>query len=120
MRLTPLIIALALTTGGCATVAKDVVNTVQALSSASPTQASTLADAQLAYKVAATAVDVYVTTGQPNRAVLTELLNLNEGVHNALLALEKANTNNQSILIAAFNEAYKAFTSYGVSVGVKV
>ena len=105
--------------GGCTTLAQGASNVNQALSSSTPQQATTLAQALQFAKLATDAVDVYVNTGNPNRATLTELNTLNEGLHAALGKLQTANMAGQSLALAVFNQAFLAFTTYETAAGVK-
>lgn len=75
-------------------------------------EVNTLADATLAATAATRLVDVYVNTGNPNRATLLELQKLNDGVHSALTDLQRANAAGQSIAMASFNAARDAFLAY--------
>lgn len=105
---------LAVPLADCSTVA----NIATQLSSATPAQATTLAEALQAAKLATDAVDVYVRSANPNRATLAELQTLNEGLHNALVTLEMANANGQSLAMASFNAALTAFNAYSTSQGI--
>jgi hypothetical protein len=113
-----IVVVLALGLSGCASVASGITTVVQSVSSSTPTQVTTLADAVSAATLVTQAVDVYVNTASPNKATLLELQTLNNGVHAALVSLEAANTANQSLAIAAFNAALTAFSSYATAVGV--
>lgn len=103
---------------GCASVASGVVQIAQSVSSSTPSQVTTLGDAVAASTLVTQAVDVYVKTGNPSKATLLELQTLNEGLHTALTGLEQANASNQSLELAAFNEALTAFTSYTTAKGI--
>lgn len=103
---------------GCASVASGITTIVQSVSSSTPTQVATLADAVAAATLVTKATDVYVQTGNPSKATLLELQTLNEGLHTALTGLEQANASNQSLELAAFNEALTAFISYTTAKGI--
>jgi len=117
MKILALILAasLAICSTGCSSVASIATQ----LSSATPTQVSTLADAEIAATAIRQAVDIYVKNGAPSQATLLELQTLNNGLQNALIALRAANAANQSLLIAGFNEALDAFISYSTTKGVQ-
>jgi len=108
-------LALATPLAGCATVA----NIATELSSSTPAQVTTLAEALQAATLVTNAVDIYVNTANPSRAVLLQLQALNNGLHTALVNLQAANAANQSLLMASFNEALGAFRSYATSRGVE-
>lgn len=88
-------------------------------STSTPRQVNTLAEALQAATLATLAVDAYVNTASPNRATLVELQTLNNGLHTALVNLQAANANGQSLALAAFNEALAAFRSYAANRGIK-
>lgn len=113
-----LVLVLMLALGGCTSLAQFAGQTAQSLSSSTPSQAATLADALQAAKLATDAVDLYVNTGNPSPAVLTEINTLNEGLHNSLNLLQAADAAHQSIALAAFNAALTAFNSYATVSGV--
>lgn len=101
---------------GCTQTAQTTADIAQSLSTATATQARTLAEALQAAKLCTDAVDLYVNTGNPSRATLVELGLLNDQVHGALLNLQAADAAGQSLALAGFNEALKAFTAYYMGV----
>jgi len=111
-------LSLAIATGGCTTLAQLGGNIGQSFSVASPKQVGTLAAALAAAKLATDAVDLYVQVGNPDKATLTQLQQLNEGVHKALTDLQAANAAGQSLTFAAINEALAAFRAYAATKGV--
>ena len=116
---TALSIALTITLMNCADLAQVAGQTAQTLSSSTPSQVKTLADALQAATLATQAVDLYVNTANPSRATLLELQALNEGLHSALVQLQAANAANQSLALAVFNAALTAFNAYATVTGVK-
>lgn len=113
-----IILAATMALGGCTSLAQFVGTTAQSLSSATPSQARTLAEALQAATLVTDAVDLYVNTGNPSRATLMELQILNDGLHTALGRLQAANAADQSLWLASFNAALEAFNSYATSSGV--
>lgn len=118
-RLALTLLALSIALGGCTSTAQVGGNIAQTLSTATPEQARTLAEATQAATLATRAVDLYVNTANPNRATLEQLNVLNERVHSTLTNLQAANAAGQSLAIAAFNEAFSAFVAYSNVKGVK-
>lgn len=118
MKLRILIAAACIALAGCTSTAALIGNTVQSLSSSTPSQVTTLAEALQAATLVTNAVDIYVNTGNPSRATLNELNVLNDGLHTALGNLQTANASNQNLYIATFNEALRAFSSYATASGV--
>lgn len=118
MKLRILIAAAAIALAGCTTTAQVAGNIGQALSSSTPSQVSTLADAVQAATLCTNAVDLYVNASGPSRATLLELQSLNDAVHKALTDLQAANAKGQSLVFATFNEALAAFQAYSSAKGV--
>lgn len=117
-----LVVALALTLGGCSSLASAVSSIAVATSTSSTTQATTVAEAEQAATLAEKALDLYVTTANPSKTVLQELQVLVPAVHNALVKAEAANAAGDSAATAAalavFNEALAAYQSYATLQGV--
>lgn len=117
-----LAMCLALGLGGCTTVGSAISDIAVATTSASPSQAKTVAEAAQATALVEKSLDLYVTTAAPDRAVLQELKILVPALHNALVAAEVANGAGNSALtaagLAAFNEALAAVKSYESLKGV--
>ena len=111
-----LVAALALT--GCTSVAQLAATVAQATSSSTPSQVTTLAEAEQGAKLVTDAVDVYVNTASPDRAVLVELKSLSDGVHAAIVSLEAANAKGQSLVYGSFNAALSAFNAYTTAQGI--
>ena len=105
----------ALVLSGCA-------GLLTASTTATPGQATSVAEAVQATTLAEQAVDLYVKAGNPNKAVLAELNVLVPAVHGSLVAVEAANANGNSAVaaaaLAAFNEAYTAYQTYAAKQGV--
>jgi len=110
---------IAVSLAGCTTVGQGLISAGQWVSSSTPTQITTYADATLAATLATKTVDALVNTVQFDRATLEEFNTLNEGVHNAWLPLKAAKDANQSLVYGGFQAALDAFNVYSVSHGVK-
>lgn len=112
----------ALGLGGCTTVSSTLSGIAVSATTAGPTQAKTVAEAIQATTLFEKSLDLYMTAGAPNKAVLQELQILVPALHNALSAAETANASGNSALIAAalatFNEALGAVQSYEALKGV--
>ncbi len=108
--------------GGCNSVGSGLSNVAVALSTKTPTQAKTVAEATQAVTLVERALDLYVQNGNPPRAVLAELQILVPAVHNALVKVEDANRAGNSAAVAAalavFNESLSALTAYQTLQGV--
>ena len=120
LRRLPLAVALsaALIASGCTTLASAVSTVAQNVSSSTPTQVTTFADATAAADLVTRAVDVYVNTGNPSRATLLEIQALSNSVHAAFLDLQAANDKGQSLVFASFNASLSAFNAYATSQGI--
>lgn len=107
---------------GCADMGSLLSGVAVSATSATPTQAKTVAEATQAATAAEHALDFYVVHGNPSPAVLQELKILVPAVHNALVKVEDANRAGNSVLAAAamsaFNEALAAYKSYSAFQGV--
>lgn len=117
-----LVVAAALALSGCASLGSVVSNVVVAATSKTPSQAKTVAEATQATTLAENAVDLYVKTGNPTKAVLSELQTLVTALHTALVKAEAANKSGNSAVAAAaidaFNQALAAYQAYSVHQGV--
>lgn len=112
------VIALSLALGGCTSTAEFFSNAATELSSSTPSQVTTLADAVSAATLVTNAADVAVQTGKLDRGTLIEIQALNEALHTALTVLETANSKGESLDYAAFNAALQAWDSYAVAKGI--
>ena len=112
------VIALSLALGGCTSTAEFFSNAATELSSSTPSQVTTLADAVSAATIVTNAADVAVQTGKLDRGTLIEIQALNEALHTALTVLETANSKGESLDYAAFNAALQAWDSYAVAKGI--
>jgi hypothetical protein len=110
--------ALAVPLANCTTVASGLSSVATSLSSSTPAQVTTLAQAVQAADLITKAVDVYVKTGNPNVATLKELQALSNAVNAALVSLNTAAQNGQSLVYDSFNAALSAFTAYSTASGV--
>lgn len=117
-QLAGLALALSVTLGGCTTVAQWTADTAQSLSSSTPTQVSTLADAEIAAKGVHQLIDQAAKSGKLNRAQLGTLNTINEAVNKAMTDLEAANASGQSLTFAALNEALSQWISYSTAQGI--
>lgn len=107
-----LTLAAALGLGGCANLAAGLANVATSLSSSTPSQVTSLAEAQQAATLVTKGADAAVTSGKLNRATLLEINALSDGIHAAMGDLEAANAAGKSIDFAAFNAALSAYNSY--------
>lgn len=111
-KLLPLILVIGLS--GCSTVAQFATS----LSSPTASQATTLAEADLAADTIVKVTKVAVDTNKLDVGELTEIQALRQGVRTALDDLHKANTAGQSVNYAAFNAALDAYNAYTTSKGI--
>lgn len=122
MKKIALVIATALVLSGCASLGSVVSKVVVAATSKTSSQATTVADATQATTLAEQAVDLYVKTGNPSKAVLSELQQLVTALHNTLVSAEAANKSGNSATAAAalsaFNQALAAYQAYAANQGV--
>lgn len=112
-------LALALTAAGCADFAQGVSGIAQDLSTSTPAQVTTYAEATAAADLGTRTVDLVVLTGKLDTDTLSELSKLNDDVHSAWLKIKAAKDAGQSLTFAAFNAALSAYTSYRTSQGIK-
>ncbi len=105
-------LALALSAGGCTTVASGLADVATSLSSSSPAQVQTYAEATAAADLATRTVDLAVNNVKFSKATLTELQALNDSLHDAWSKLKAANDAGQSLSFAAFNAALSAYQTY--------
>ena len=112
MRNTAKILFLCIALGGCASLAQSVSSIATNLSSSTPSQVTSLGEANQAAKIVTDAVDVYVRTGTVSRTTLIQLQKLNKGVHDALVALNQANSAGNPLAYGAFNAALAAFNDF--------
>ncbi len=113
-----LIVALALSLAGCTSMASGVATVATSMSTSTPAQVNTFADATAAATLATRTVDLAVTSLKLDKATLKELQTLNEAVHAAWLPLKDAVDKGQSPSFAAFNAALAAYQSYRTSQGI--
>lgn len=128
MKLRTLFLAagLAVSLGGCTTVGSLVASSGQEIASATttapPSQAKTVGDAILIVNGIESGLDLYVTTGNPPKAVLDELAILVPALHNTLLAAEAAQRGGSNAAVAAalaaFNETLAAVQAYKAQKGI--
>jgi hypothetical protein len=112
----------AVSLGGCADLASVASSVAVSVTTATPTQVTTLAEAEQAATLAEQGLDLYVTTGTPSPAVVAELKVLVPALHTVLKQAEAANAAGNSALaaaaIASFNQALAALNSYKTLQGV--
>lgn len=111
-------VAVLITTSGCTTVAQWTADTAQSLSSSTPTQVSTLADAEIAAKGVHQAISLAANSGKMTRAQLGTLGTVNDNLNKAMTDLETANANGQSLAFAALNEVLAQWISYSTAQGI--
>lgn len=116
------VLATSVLLSGCTDVGSGLSSVAVSLTSKTPTQAQTVAEATQAVTLVERGLDLYVQNGNPPRAVLLELQILVPAVHNALVAVQGANRTGNSAAAAAalasFNEALAALTAYQTLSGV--
>lgn len=112
----PLFAILSLT--GCATVASDVASAATSLSSSTPSQVATLADADLAADTIVKLTKTAVDSGTLDAGELTEIQALRAGVRAALDTLNAANAKGQSLDFSAINAALDAYKAYATLKGI--
>lgn len=110
--------ALIIPLAGCASLAQTASGIATSLSSATPNQVTTLAEANQAATLVTKAVDVAVQTGKLDRGTLVELQTLNNSLHTALVNINSSNAEGNSLVYAAFNAALTAFNSYATQEGI--
>jgi hypothetical protein len=120
MKLRHTIAFLALTAlGGCGTTLSGLA---VSLTSPSPTQVKTLAEAIQATTTAENSLDVIVNSGVVNQATLAEIKKLVTDVHTELKKFEAANSAGNSVAVQAevdaFNAALSALNGYKTLQGV--
>lgn len=104
---------------GCTSIASMVSSVATSLSSSTPTQVTTLADAVQAATLVTQATDTYINSGVTiSKAQLQEIAMLSDALHTALDALEAANAAGKSLDYAAFNAALEAYESYATNEGI--
>lgn len=110
--------ALALSLSGCTSLAQVTANVATSLSSSTPTQVTTLAEAINAADLITNSAKVAVDTGRLDAATMKEIDTLSTAVHTALVQLEAANTAGKSLSYAAFQAALDAYLSYSTAEGI--
>lgn len=113
-----LVCALIVPLAGCASLAQSVSGIATSLSSSTPSQVTTLAEANQAATLVTKAVDIAVQTGKLDRGTLLELQVLNNDLHTALTSLNASNKEGNSLVYAAFNAALTAFNAYATKEGI--
>jgi hypothetical protein len=112
------LLAAACCLASCTTIASWTAGVAQHLSSSTPSQVSTYADAVLAADTVTRLADVAVQSGKLSVAQLQEIGAINEQVHSAFLRLKAANAAGQSLDFAALNTALQLWTSYTTAQGI--
>jgi len=119
MRKIALALVLIIPLAGCTSVASFVASTAATMSSTTPTEVKTLAEAEQAATLVTRAVQLYVENGNPSRATLLEIKALSDGVHAAILELDAAQRTKKSLVFDSFNAALAAFNAYATAQGIK-
>ena len=96
-----------------------MAGTATNLSSETPSQVTTLADADLAADTIVKLTKTAVDSGTLDAGELTEIQALRTGVRSALDALNTANAKGQSIDFASFNAALQAYQAYSTTKGIQ-
>lgn len=109
---------LAVTLSGCTTMAQFAAEIAQSTSSGTPSQVTTLAEAEQAATLATQAADIAVNTGKLDRGTLQEIKTLSDSLHAALGVLQSANASGQSLDYSSFNAALAAYNAYMTSQGI--
>lgn len=113
-----LAIALVLPLSACTSVAEFAATTATNLSTSTPVQVTTYADATLAATLATKAVKLAVDTHKFDKATLIELSALNDAVHAAWLDLKTDNDAGKSLVFGSFNAALSAYNAYATTEGI--
>ena len=113
-----LFIAATLALGGCATIASGLATVATEISSSTPTQVRTLADAERVATLVTRAVTIAVNTGQLSKAQLVQIRTLSNGVYAALSDLHQTQREGGSLAYGAFNAALDAFNAYATKQGI--
>ena len=112
------VLALCLMASGCSTLESFAAGTATSLSSSSPSQVTTLADADLAADLIVKVTKLAVDSGKLDEGTLVEIQALRGGVRVALDRLHAANTAGQSLSFASFNASLEAYRAYATLKGV--
>lgn len=104
--------------GACASLASFTANTAANLSSSTPSQVSTLADAILVADTITRLGTVAVDTNTLDIATLTEAQALRAGIRAALDNLVADHAQGKSLVFASFNAALKAYKAYATEKGI--
>lgn len=82
------------------------------LTSVTPQQVKTLAQAEQAATIVTRAVTVYVSTAKPDKATALKIGQLSDAVHSALARLEADRRAGRCLVFDGFNAALSAFRAY--------
>lgn len=118
-----LILALALCaplalSAGCTTIASGLSSIATNISSTTPTEVKTLADAERVATLVTRAATVAVNTGKLNKGQLNQIRALSNGVYAALDDLHTAQKNGASLVYVSFNAAMDAWNAYNTQQGI--
>ena len=108
-----------LSVSGCLDTAQFLTNTATELSSSTPAQVTTYAEATQAAKLLTDAVDLLVNTSHLDKDTLTEFALINDTVHDAWLKLKDDKDHGRSLTFGAINGALDLYRTYATSKGVK-
>ena len=103
---------------GCTSVASFVAQTATSLSSSTPSQVTTLAEAYQAATLVTTAADIAVNSGKLTRPQLLMVQALRGTLRTALNTLQDASNKGQSLDYAAFDAALQGWNSYATAQGI--
>lgn len=113
-----LALSIATTLGGCTTVAQWTTDIAQNLSSSTPTQVATYADAVLAIDTFTRLADTGVNSGKLSVANLQTLSDIRTKVRAAYETIKAANAAGQSLDFAALNAALALWVSFATAQGI--
>lgn len=112
------LLALSLSVSGCTSLASFVAGTATSMSTQTPSQVTTLAEADLAADTIVRLARVAVDTDKLDAGTLKEMQALRQGLRDALDVLHAANDHGQSISFASFNAALQAYRAYATVKGL--
>lgn len=82
------------------------------LTTVTPAQVKTLAQAEQAATIATRAVTIYVATAKPDKATAQKIGELSDALHSALTRLEADRRAGRSLVFDGFNAALSALRAY--------
>lgn len=113
-----LVAGILLATPGCTAIAAWTAGVAQNLSSSTPSQVTTYADAVVVVDAFTKTADAYVQTGKATPTQLDAIDAISDKVHDAFTKLKAANAAGQSLDFAALNAALALWSSYTTQQGI--